>query len=98
MLDAATAAWALEQVTLYPGIRFKVLYQQARQVGRPLPSLSVLYRFLRRQGYDRRSLRSEAWLPFVGYTRGPSFKSESVTAAERVAAGLAQQIEALAAK
>ena len=47
---------------------------------------------------DRRSLRSEAWLPFVGYTRGPSFKSESVTAAERVAAGLAQQIEALAAK
>ena len=58
VLDAATAAWALEQVTLYPGIRFKVLYQQARQVGRPLPSLSVLYRFLRRQGYDRRSLRS----------------------------------------
>jgi putative transposase len=57
-LDAATAQWVLEQVAQNPALRFKVLYQHWRQQGRPLPSLSVLYRFLRRQGYDRKSLRS----------------------------------------
>jgi len=46
---------------------------------------------------DRRSLRSEAWLPFVGYTRGPAFKSDSVQAAEIAAARLEEQIEAIAA-
>jgi len=45
---------------------------------------------------DRRSLRSEAWLPFVGYTRGASFKSETVQAAEAEAARLGAAIEALA--
>ena len=43
---------------------------------------------------DRRELRSEAWLPFVGYTRDSTFKSNSVSAAERVAARLQQAIEA----
>jgi lysophospholipase L1-like esterase len=43
---------------------------------------------------DRRELRSEAWLPFVGYTRDATFKSNSVNAAERVAARLQQSIEA----
>ncbi len=46
---------------------------------------------------DRRTLRSEVWLPYVGYTHGQSFKSASVTAAERIVASLQQQIEALAA-
>ena len=47
---------------------------------------------------DRRALRSEAWLAFVGYTRGPVIKSASITAAETVAARLQTEIEALAAK
>jgi lysophospholipase L1-like esterase len=42
--------------------------------------------------HERRSLRSEAWLPFVGYTRGPTFKSESVKAAEAAAARLQREI------
>jgi lysophospholipase L1-like esterase len=41
---------------------------------------------------DRRELRSEAWLPFVGYGR---FKSNSVKAAERVAGRMQELIEAL---
>lgn len=43
---------------------------------------------------DRRALRSEAWLPFVGYIRGETFKSASVTAAEQVATRLQDQIYA----
>ncbi len=45
---------------------------------------------------DRRELRSEAWLPFVGYTRGPAFKADSVKAAERVAVLLESEIGAAA--
>jgi lysophospholipase L1-like esterase len=41
----------------------------------------------------RRQLRSEAWLPFVGYTRGEKFKSASVDAAEQVVAHLSKEIE-----
>lgn len=44
----------------------------------------------------RRALRSEAWLAFVGYTRGPVFHAESVAAAEAAAAHLQTEIDALA--
>jgi lysophospholipase L1-like esterase len=47
---------------------------------------------------ERRALRSEAWLPFVGYTSGAPIKSGSVTAAEKVAARLQAEIDAQAAK
>lgn len=47
---------------------------------------------------DRRTLRSEAWLPFVGYTSGATFKSASIAATEQVAARLQAEIEALAAR
>lgn len=57
-LDQATADWVLEQVAQNPAVKFKVLYGHWKQQGRSLPSISVLYRFLRRQGYDRKSLRS----------------------------------------
>jgi len=57
-LEATTATWVLEQVTQNPAVPLKVLYSHWRQSGRPLPSISVLYRYLRRQGLDRRSLRS----------------------------------------
>ncbi len=47
---------------------------------------------------ERRQLRSEAWLPFVGYIRGETFKSASVNAAEVVAARLQNQIDAFSQK
>ena len=58
VLDETTAAWVLEQVTQNPTVPLKVLYAHWQQAGRALPSLSVLYRYLRRQGMDRRALRS----------------------------------------
>jgi putative transposase len=57
-LEATTAAWVLEQVTQNPTVPLKVLYSHWQQSERPLPSISVLYRYLRRQGLDRKSLRS----------------------------------------
>jgi putative transposase len=57
-LDTVTRQWVVEQVTLYPAIPLKVLYTQWVQDGRSVPSLSVLYRHLRRQGLDRKRLRS----------------------------------------
>jgi lysophospholipase L1-like esterase len=45
----------------------------------------------------RRELRSEAWLPFVGYTRERIFKSASVKAEEVVATRMQQQIETIRA-
>lgn len=47
---------------------------------------------------DQRQLRSEAWLPFVGYIRGETFKSASVTAVETVVARLQNEIDALTSK
>jgi putative transposase len=58
VLDETTATWVLEQVAQNPDIKFKVLYQHWKREGRALPSISVLYRFLRRRGYDRKSLRA----------------------------------------
>jgi transposase InsO family protein len=58
VLDGPTAAWVLEQVTQNPTLPLKVLYTHWQQSQRPLPSISVLYRYLRRQGLDRKSLRS----------------------------------------
>jgi putative transposase len=58
VLDETTAAWLLEQVTQNPTVPLKVLYSHWQQQQRPLPSISVLYRYLRRQGLDRKSLRS----------------------------------------
>jgi lysophospholipase L1-like esterase len=43
--------------------------------------------------HQRRALRSEAWLPFVGYTRERAFKSGSVTAAEAVVARLTAELQ-----
>jgi transposase InsO family protein len=57
-LDAITAAWVIEQVTQNPAIPLKVLYALWRTQGRPLPSVSVIYRHLRRQGLDRKTLRA----------------------------------------
>src|SRR4030095_9038022 len=53
VLDEATAAWVLQQVSQHPNIPLKVLYAHWQEEHRMLPSISVLYRFLRRQGMDR---------------------------------------------
>lgn len=45
---------------------------------------------------DRRALRAESWLAFVGYTRGTTFKSPAIRASEVVVARLQQEIEAMA--
>jgi len=58
VLDEPTAAWVLQQVSQQPNIPLKVFYAHWQQEQRALPSISVLYRFLRRQGMDRQSLRS----------------------------------------
>jgi lysophospholipase L1-like esterase len=42
--------------------------------------------------HQRRSLRSEAWLPFVGYTRERAFKSASVKATEVVVTRLGEEL------
>jgi lysophospholipase L1-like esterase len=47
---------------------------------------------------DRRELRSEAWLPYVGYTHGATYKSASVGAEEKVAARLQREIGAAVPK
>ena len=58
VLDEATAAWVLEQVTQNHLIPVKVLYAHWQQENRRLPSVSVIYRYLRAQGLDRASLRA----------------------------------------
>jgi hypothetical protein len=45
-------------VTPNPTVPLKVLYTHWQQSQRPLPSISVLYRYLRRQGLDRKNLGS----------------------------------------
>ena len=47
---------------------------------------------------QKRQLRSESWLPFVGYVRGETFKSASVTAAEAVIVRLQHEIDAIPVK
>lgn len=58
VLDEPTGAWVLEQVTQNPTVPLKVLYAHWQQAGRALPSVSVIYRYLRRHGLDRKSLRA----------------------------------------
>jgi hypothetical protein len=47
---------------------------------------------------DRRALRSESWLAHIGYTRGETYRAQSVQAAERVAARFQTEIEQMASK
>lgn len=44
--------------------------------------------------HARRRLRSEGWMPFVGYTRDRAYKSASIDATEEAAQLLQQQIDA----
>jgi transposase InsO family protein len=56
-LPTEVGQWLLSQVSQYPEIPLKVLYERWTVSGQPLPSLRTLYRFLRSKGYDAASLR-----------------------------------------
>jgi len=55
-MDADTGRWLIEQVCQYPEIPVKVLYGHWEQEGKVLPPLRSVYRYLKRHGYDRKSL------------------------------------------
>ena len=48
--------------------------------------------------HQRRKLRSENWLPYVGYTRGETFHRDSIDDTERAAGELQQKIDELRRK
>ncbi|MBT3297187.1 MAG: DDE-type integrase/transposase/recombinase [Verrucomicrobia bacterium] len=56
VIDADTGRWLIEQVCQYPKIPVKVLYEHWKQEGKELPPLRSLYRYLKRHGYDRKTL------------------------------------------
>jgi putative transposase len=56
-LPTEVGQWLLSQVSQYPEIPLKVLYERWTVSGQQLPSLRTLYRFLRSKGYDAASLR-----------------------------------------
>lgn len=58
VLDEATAAWVVAQVTQNPTVHLSVLYIHWLEQDRELPSLTTLYRYLREQGLDRKSVRA----------------------------------------
>ena len=55
-MDADTGRWLIEQVCHYPNIPVKVLYSHWEKEGKELPALRSVYRYLTRQGYDRKTL------------------------------------------
>jgi transposase InsO family protein len=56
VIDADTGRWLIEQVCQYPKIPVKVLYDHWKQEGKDLPPLRSLYRYLKRHGFDRKTL------------------------------------------
>lgn len=60
-IDAETGRFLIEEVCAHPQIDVSVLYERWRAAGRRLPSLRTVYRYLRRQGCDRASLRAGRW-------------------------------------
>ena len=57
-IDEETGLWILEKIRTHPATPLQVLYRHWQQHRQGLPSLSSVYRFLKTQGYDRRSLRA----------------------------------------
>ncbi len=54
----ATGLWLIEQVTQYPKVNVKVLYEHWKQAGHELPALRSVYRYLERHGLSRQALRA----------------------------------------
>jgi len=56
-IDAETGRFMIEQVSTYPNVPVKVLYQNwLKHDVENLPPIRSVYRYLQRQGYDRKSL------------------------------------------
>jgi len=56
-IDAETGRFIIEQVSTYPTVPVKVLYQNwQKQATANLPPIRSVYRYLQRQGYDRKSI------------------------------------------
>ncbi len=57
-IDEETGRWLIEEVSRYPKVPVKVLYGHWKHTGRELPPLRSVYRYLKRHGYDRKTLRA----------------------------------------
>ncbi len=57
-IDADTGRWLIEQVCRYPELPVKVLHGHWEQEGKTLPPLRSIYRYLKRHGYDRKTLQA----------------------------------------
>jgi transposase InsO family protein len=57
-IDEETGLWIIDKVRENPNTPLQVLYRHWQDHGHGLPSRSSVYRFLKTQGYDRRSLRA----------------------------------------
>jgi transposase InsO family protein len=57
-IDPETGLWIIDKIRENPGTPLRVLCRHWQEHGHHLPSLSSVYRFLKTQGYDRRSLRA----------------------------------------
>lgn len=91
-IDAETGQYIIEQVSTYPTVPVKVLYTNWQKQGvENLPPIRSVYRYLQRQGYDRKSIasgrlesgpRKAFEAPFVNdlwmvdYSPGPKLRSE----------------------
>jgi transposase InsO family protein len=56
-IDDAMGQRLVEFVQKYPGMTIKLWWRSAQTQGEALPPLSSVYRYLRRQGYDRKGLQ-----------------------------------------
>jgi len=57
-VDEETGLWIIERIKENPGAPLQVLLRHWRSHGHQLPSNSSVYRYLKTQGYDKRSLRA----------------------------------------
>jgi len=57
-IDEETGLWIIDKIRENPRTPLQVLYRHWQNHAQDLPSLSSVYRFLKTQGYDRRSLRA----------------------------------------
>lgn len=94
VIDVSTGQWLIEQIGQNPKTHVSVLYAHWQNLGRPLPSLRSVYRYLRRHGYDKARLRAgrlesgptrpfEAPVPndlwMVDFSPGPTIKENGLT-------------------
>jgi lysophospholipase L1-like esterase len=96
-------AFVLARDGIHPGPLGHLIMTEAilRSLGMPVPDDAeaelkrVLDDPLYKLAASHRQLRSDGWLPYIGYTRGRPFKTDSITETESKASDLMAQINAL---